>query len=72
MYLLQLDLSSTTSVREFVKEFTRKKKKLNVLISNAAIAPNYNDRNRQKTKEGFELTMATNHLGIFGFCSYIL
>lgn len=63
--LMQLDLSSTTSVREFVKEFTRKKKKLSVLINNAAIALNPKDLTPRSTKDGFELTMATNYFGPF-------
>ena len=68
--MLQLDLSSTTSVREFVKEFTKRKRKLNVLINNAAMAPNYKDTTRNTTSEGMELTMATNHLGNYNHGNY--
>ena len=46
-----------------MKEFTRKKKKLNVLINNAAMAPNFKDTNRKINNEGNEITMATNYLG---------
>lgn len=62
---MQLDLASTNSIREFVKEFVRKKKKLSVLINNAAIALNPKDLTPRSTKDGYELTMATNYLGPF-------
>jgi len=60
---LQLDLASTTSIREFVRDFLRKKKKLSVLVNNAAVALNFSDLTRKTTSEGFELTMVTNYLG---------
>ena len=62
--IFQLDLSSTTSVREFVKEFTKRKRKLNVLINNAGMCPGFKDLTRRTTTEGFEYTMAVNHLGV--------
>lgn len=71
--LAKLDLASTNSIREFVKEFTRKKKKLSVLINNAAIALNPKDLTPRSTKDGYELTMATNHLGSFNqFSAYLV
>jgi len=60
---MQLDLSSTSSVRTFVKEFTHKKRKLNVLVNNAAVKPDNRDLTRRITCEGNEHTMSTNHLG---------
>ncbi len=63
-FSFQLDLSSTSSVREFVKEFTKRKKKLNILVNNAGMALSFKDLTRKTTSEGFELTMATNHLGM--------
>ncbi len=69
---LQIDLSSTTSVREFVEEFTRRKRKLNVLVNNAGMCPGFKDLTRRTTPEGFELTMATNHLGNASYCHCLL
>ena len=64
---LQLDLSSMDSVKEFVREFTHKKRKLHVLINNAATFLNTRDLTRRTTHDGFELTMAINHLGLTHF-----
>ena len=54
-------------MKEFVKEFTRKKKKLSVLINNAGMALNFKDLTRKTNNEGNEITMAVNHLGICYF-----
>ena len=61
--LLQLDLSSIESIKSFVREFTKKKRKLNVLINNAAMALHPKDLTTKATSDGLEITMATNHLG---------
>ena len=58
-----MDLASQSSVRDFVKHFMSKKRKLNVLINNAAMSLNYKDLTRKTTVDGNEVTMATNHLG---------
>ena len=63
MAFFQIDLSSMASVKDFVAEFTRKKKKLSVLINNAAIALNSDDQTAKSTSDGLEITMATNHFG---------
>ena len=60
---LQLDLSSTYSIRSFVKEFMRSRRRLDVLVNNAAMALNCRDLTRRKTKDGIEVTMATNYFG---------
>ncbi|ELU11117.1 hypothetical protein CAPTEDRAFT_5178 [Capitella teleta] len=62
---MTLDLSSSTSIREFVREFARKKKKLSVLVNNAGVALNSKDQTRKTNKDGNEITMAVNHLGPF-------
>ncbi|KAK2183819.1 hypothetical protein NP493_295g05017 [Ridgeia piscesae] len=69
---MQLDLASTTSIREFVRDFLRKKKKLSVLVNNAAVALNFSDLTRKTTSEGFELTMVTNYLGPFLLTNLLL
>ncbi|KAK2140137.1 hypothetical protein LSH36_1471g00003 [Paralvinella palmiformis] len=59
--LLHLDLTSLSSIREFVDEFKKREYQLDILINNAGImfAP-YNI-----TVDGFEQTIASNYLGHF-------
>ncbi|KAL5730218.1 protochlorophyllide reductase [Ranunculus cassubicifolius] len=62
--IMHLDLSSLDSVRQFVDNFKRSEKPLDVLVCNAAVyqptakEPSY-------TADGFELSVGTNHLGHF-------
>ncbi|MCL4118615.1 UNVERIFIED_CONTAM: hypothetical protein GTU68_013544 [Idotea baltica] len=59
--VLQIDLSSLKSVRNFAEQFLSKYKKLDVLMNNAGvmIPPFF------KTEDGFELQMAANYFGHF-------
>ena len=50
-------------MRDFVKAFMSKKRKLNLLVNNGAMSLNYKDLTRKTTVDGNEVTMATNHLG---------
>lgn len=62
--VMHLDLSSLESVRQFVDNFRRSERPLDVLVCNAAVylptakEPTY-------TADGFELSVGTNHLGHF-------
>jgi len=56
-----LDVSSLESVRDCVKEITGKLNKIDILINNAGVMACPLTR----TKDGFELQFATNHLGHF-------
>ncbi|KAF9590609.1 hypothetical protein IFM89_035927 [Coptis chinensis] len=62
--IMHLDLSSLDSVKQFVDNFRRSGRPLDVLVCNAAVyqptakEPSY-------TAEGFELSVGTNHLGHF-------
>lgn len=62
--IMHLDLASLDSVRQFVDNFRRSGRPLDVLVCNAAVyfptakEPTY-------TAEGFELSVGTNHLGHF-------
>lgn len=67
--LAALDLSSLKSVREFGAAFAARGVPLDLLINNAGImAP----LTRKASVDGFELQMATNHLGHFLLTSLLL
>ncbi|AEE85342.1 putative protochlorophyllide reductase [Arabidopsis thaliana] len=62
--VMHLDLASLDSVRQFVDNFRRTETPLDVLVCNAAV---YFPTAKEPTysAEGFELSVATNHLGHF-------
>eukprot|EP00262_Sarcandra_glabra_P001890 TRINITY_DN1206_c0_g1_i2.p1 TRINITY_DN1206_c0_g1~~TRINITY_DN1206_c0_g1_i2.p1 ORF type:complete len:285 (-),score=41.35 TRINITY_DN1206_c0_g1_i2:473-1327(-) len=62
--VMHLDLASLDSVRQFVENFRRSGKPLDVLVCNAAV---YQPTAKEPsfTAEGFELSVGTNHLGHF-------
>lgn len=61
---MHLDLSSLDSVRQFVDNFKRSGRPLDVLVCNAAV---YLPTAKEPTftADGFELSVGTNHLGHF-------
>ncbi|KAM1655382.1 hypothetical protein ACFX1Q_008271 [Malus domestica] len=62
--IMHLDLASLDSVRQFVDNFRRSERPLDVLVCNAAV---YQPTAKEPsfTAEGFELSVGTNHLGHF-------
>lgn len=69
--LIHIDLASLESVRQFVQDFRATDKPLDALVCNAAIyMPLIKEPLR--SPEGYELTMATNHLGHFLLCNLLL
>jgi NAD(P)-dependent dehydrogenase (short-subunit alcohol dehydrogenase family) len=62
--LMQLDMASQASIRQFVGDFTNHHQKLDVLIHNAA---NFDQTLKQPVLnlDGIETIFATNHIGIF-------
>jgi protochlorophyllide reductase len=69
--ILHLDLASLDSVKDFVKNFRAISRPLDALVCNAAIyMPLLKEPLR--SPEGFELTVATNHLGHFLLCNLLL
>jgi protochlorophyllide reductase len=71
---LECDLASLDSIRNFVQNLqsllesnasNNMNKNLDVVCYNAGVALNTDDPNIQRTKDGFELTVGTNHLGHF-------
>ena len=66
--ILQLDLASLTSVREAAEQLRAQHPRIDVLINNAGgVRPRH-----AVTEDGFEMTLATNHLGPFAFTGLIL
>ncbi|NEP16500.1 MAG: protochlorophyllide reductase [Leptolyngbya sp. SIO4C1] len=69
--IMQLDLASLESVRQFVQDFRATGRQLNALVCNAAVYfPLLKEPMR--SKEGYELSVATNHLGHFLLCNLML
>jgi NAD(P)-dependent dehydrogenase (short-subunit alcohol dehydrogenase family) len=68
VHVVRLDLSSLASVREAADEVRSGHPRLDLLIKNAGVmAVPY-----QRTEDGFELTLATNHLGHFALTGLLL
>lgn len=59
--VMELDLGSLDSVRDFVAAFTERFDRLDLLINNAGVMM----PPRSATADGFELQFGTNHLGHF-------
>lgn len=68
--LMQVDLSSQTSIREFVDAFKQRYEYLHVLIHNAANF-DHTQKNPVLTSDDLETVFATNHLGPF-LMTYLL
>ena len=66
--VMELDLMDLASIRSFVKEFSSKYDRLDVLLNNAGIMMTP----YSKTKDGFEGQMGTNHLGHFALTGLLL
>lgn len=66
--VIQLDLSSLASVRQFAEAFQAKYQQLDVLVNNAGImmVP------YGKTEDGFERQLGTNHMGHFALTGLLI
>ena len=68
LVVMELDLASLDSVRNFVEAFRRKFDRLDLPISSAGVMiPPYG-----KTADGFELQMGTNHFGHFALTGLLI
>lgn len=69
--ILKLDLASLDSVRQFVKDFRETGRSLDALVINAAIyKPQL--KSPERSEDGYEISVATNHLGHFLLCNLLL
>jgi protochlorophyllide reductase len=69
--ILHIDLGSLESVRKFVNDFRATGRSLDALVCNAAVyMPLLKEPLR--SPEGYELNVATNHLGHFLLCNLML
>jgi NAD(P)-dependent dehydrogenase (short-subunit alcohol dehydrogenase family) len=66
--VVRLDLASQTSVRSAAEEIRARFPRVDLLINNAGVM----DVPYQRTEDGFELTLATNHLGPFALTGLLL
>jgi len=63
-YML-VDLLSLQSVRQFAEDLGKKVDKIDVLVNNAGMFDNRNERNFTRSKDNLEITLQTNHLSHF-------
>ncbi|XP_037535121.1 retinol dehydrogenase 11 [Nematolebias whitei] len=68
VHLRLVDVSSMESVRGFAKRIIEEEKALHILVNNAGVS----GLPRQITKDGFEASFATNHLGPFLLTNLLL
>ena len=68
LQVVQLDLASLRSVREAADEIRTAQPRLDLLINNAGVMQVPHER----TADGLELTLATNHLGHFALTGLLL
>lgn len=68
---LHLDLASLANVRQFVETFRSTGLSLDALVCNAAVYLPI-EKEPQRSEDGYELCVATNHLGHFLLCNLML
>lgn len=67
--VIPLDLSDLNSIQSFVSNFKKQYSQLDILINNAGVV---SLKERQVTKDGIEMHLATNHLGHFALTGLLL
>jgi protochlorophyllide reductase len=69
--VMELDLGSLASVRRFANSFEAESKSLDALVCNAAVyLPRL--KSPKRSPEGFEISVAINHLGHFLLCHLLI
>ncbi len=59
--IMQADLASFSSIRNFAQKYVDKYDRLDILVNNAGLF----SESRRQTEEGYELTMGVNFLGTY-------
>lgn len=67
--VILLDLLHMKSIEDFVETFKIYFKRLDILLNNAGVV---NLESLNRTKEGYEMHMATNHLGHFALTHHLM
>ena len=67
--VMQLDVANLHSVKDFVKAFSERYDRLDILINNAGVM---GIPTRQTTTDGFEMQFGTNHLGPFALTGLLM
>ncbi len=68
IHLMECDLSSFDSIRNFVKLYLNEEKRLDILICNAGLGYSSDE----KTKDGFNYVIQSNYLGHFLLTNLLL
>ena len=68
IYLMECDLASFDSIRDFAGEFKKRFSRLHLLINNAGIW----ESKRSETRDGIEMTFGVNHLATFLLTNLLL
>ncbi|HXY29863.1 MAG TPA: SDR family oxidoreductase [Gemmatimonadaceae bacterium] len=68
VWVVELDLSSLTSVRRAAAAVTERWPEIHVLVNNAGVSL----KRRRVSADGFEMTLAVNHLGHFLFTNLLV
>lgn len=68
LHVMRLNLADLSSVRAFAQDFRERFKRLDILMNNAGVMATP----QQKTADGFELQLGTNHLGHFALTGLLL
>ncbi|KAJ8675633.1 hypothetical protein QAD02_011419 [Eretmocerus hayati] len=69
---MELDLASLASVRNFASQVLEKFPQIHVLINNAGVYVPLQNKDKDVTKEGYEIHFGVNHLGHFLLTNLLL
>lgn len=69
---MELDLASFVSIRNFAAQVLQQFPEIHVLINNAGVYVPLQNRDKDLTKEGFEIHFGVNHLGHFLLTNLLL
>jgi NAD(P)-dependent dehydrogenase (short-subunit alcohol dehydrogenase family) len=68
VFVMELDISSSKSIRSFVQAYSERFKELHILVNNAGVSKN----SRELTEDGFEMNVGTNFFGTYLLTSLLV